>query len=57
MQEARVRFEDSDAYTFFNAMRMGVKDLDVARHFVKSMKEWDKTLLNSLNKNKAPERD
>jgi len=48
--KAMPKFIESDAYTFFDAMRMGFKDLDVTRHFVKSMKEWDKTLLNAREK-------
>ena len=53
--EAMPKFTESDAYAFYNAMRMGVKDLEVARHFVKSMKVWDKELINARNRNKAPE--
>lgn len=53
--EAMPKFTESKAFTFFNAMQIGFKDLDIVRHFVKSMKEWDKELINARNRNKAPE--
>lgn len=48
------KFQESDAFVFLNAMRMG-GDTQVVRHFLKSMKDWDKELINARNKNKTPE--
>lgn len=45
------KFEDSDAYLFWNAVKMtGGRDIDTVRHFCKSMKIYNKELVNASQK-------
>lgn len=45
----RLKFEESDAYLFLKAMEQG-GDAQVARHFVASMRQWDKSLVSARSK-------
>lgn len=51
------RFEDSDAFLFFDVARKGRKDLGNMSHFAASMLIWNKTLLNAIDKQKGSERE
>ena len=50
------KFEDSDAFLFLEAMRAG-GDTQLVRHFCKSMRDWNKTLLNAIDKQRGSERE
>lgn len=51
------RFEDSDAFLFFDVARKGRKDLGNMSHFLASMPIWDKTLLKAIDKQRGLERE
>lgn len=44
------KFTDSDAFVFYNALRNGLGDTQTMRHFLASMKQWDKTLISQASK-------
>ncbi len=50
------KFEDSDAAVFLRALELG-GDTQVIRHFVKSMRIWDKELLSAIDREKGQERE
>ncbi len=46
------KFEESDACVFFRALELS-GDPQLVRHFCKSMKIWNKTLLEEARKREA----
>ena len=54
MDKTHIKFEDSDAYVFFKAFE-ATGDTQIGRQFCKSMKIWNKQLINASQKGQERE--